>query len=309
MKNKFNNVFATEYFDVYEIKEGIYAVIRKNGGDAGSNAGIVDIGDQTIVFDTMLNIDASKLLRAAAKTLTGREASCIITSHSHIDHAAGNQVFSAETRIISSEAVRELLLKQKPEIDNGKAFDIKRVEEIKAELCAETDTIKILNLKNELVYTRSLSKSELSLRVPDYTFRNNLTIYGKKRNARIFSFDLAHSPGDVYMMLEEDKVCFAGDLLFVNSHPWLGGGNPEKLIEALELLLHKDFEYYIPGHGDIGTKADVELQIEYIKSLIEYVGTKLDKNDNHFSIEDFSKKYLSWNGTCFMWNIEFLRNR
>lgn len=53
-----NNVkFNSENFSVLELTEGVYAAIEK-GNNTGSNAGIIDLGNYTVVFDTFLNIDA-----------------------------------------------------------------------------------------------------------------------------------------------------------------------------------------------------------------------------------------------------------
>ena len=65
---------ASRHFTLHELGEGIYAAIHKPGGWAQSNAGIIDIGDRTLVFDAFLSPRASQDLLAAAQALTGRPA-------------------------------------------------------------------------------------------------------------------------------------------------------------------------------------------------------------------------------------------
>ena len=42
----------SEHFVLYQLAEGIYAAIAIEGGAAFSNAGIVDLGGHTLIFDT-----------------------------------------------------------------------------------------------------------------------------------------------------------------------------------------------------------------------------------------------------------------
>lgn len=44
--------FKSKHFEVQQVKDGIFAAIAKDGGGAVGNAGFVDLGDQTIIFDT-----------------------------------------------------------------------------------------------------------------------------------------------------------------------------------------------------------------------------------------------------------------
>ena len=53
------------HFRLEQIAEGVYAAIAREGGAAHSNAGIVDLGDRTLVFDTLGTPKAAEELRAA----------------------------------------------------------------------------------------------------------------------------------------------------------------------------------------------------------------------------------------------------
>lgn len=77
---------TSEHFDLKPLADGIYAAIAFEGSAARSNAGIIDLGEQTLVFDTFDSVRAAEDLRAAAEHLTGREATCVIISHAHADH-------------------------------------------------------------------------------------------------------------------------------------------------------------------------------------------------------------------------------
>ena len=83
---------GSEHFQIEQLTAGVYAVIARSGGAAHSNAGIVDLGDRTLVFDTLGTPTAAVALRAAAEGLTGRSPSYAINSHIDHDHWLGNQV-------------------------------------------------------------------------------------------------------------------------------------------------------------------------------------------------------------------------
>jgi len=54
------------YFTLEQVADGVYAAIAKNGAGAMSNAGIIDLGEQTLVFDTMYTLQAGQALLDAA---------------------------------------------------------------------------------------------------------------------------------------------------------------------------------------------------------------------------------------------------
>src|SRR3990172_6492741 len=91
---------TSQHFRLERLADGVYAAIASGSGAATCNAGIVDLGDRTLVFDPFLTPKAAHDLRVAAEQLTGRSVSIVINSHYHNDHIRGNQVFSAETRIV-----------------------------------------------------------------------------------------------------------------------------------------------------------------------------------------------------------------
>ena len=58
----------SEHFIYHELAEGVWAAIVKPAGLAASNSGIVDLGDQTLVFDTTLSPVSAADLRVNWKT-------------------------------------------------------------------------------------------------------------------------------------------------------------------------------------------------------------------------------------------------
>jgi len=89
----FEQLPTSSFFRLKPLAEGVYAAIVEDGTGALGNAGIVDLGDRTLVFDTFQTPEAAIDLKFAAESLTGKAVSIVINSHWHNDHVLGNQVF------------------------------------------------------------------------------------------------------------------------------------------------------------------------------------------------------------------------
>ena len=89
MNQAIQSQIASEHFELQHLADGVYAAIGSPGSAAFSNAGIIDLGDQTVIFDTFQTPAAAQQLRGAAENLTGRPASHVIISHFHGDHWGG----------------------------------------------------------------------------------------------------------------------------------------------------------------------------------------------------------------------------
>lgn len=295
----------TQHFTLFELADGVYAAIEKEN-KTGSNAGIIDLGDSTVIFDTFLNLDAAKELNIAAQQLTGRAASYIINSHGHTDHFVGNCLFSKTAAIISTEQVRDIIAKGRMEFEAEKDQYPPRIREIYAELKSGKPIDNKANLYNELQFLENLAKPGVELSVPDVTIKTEMILHGSKRSLHLKTFDMAHSPGDMIGYLPEDKICFMGDLLSNNGHAWLGSGSPEGFIEALEEILKYHICDFVPGHGALSGRADVLAQIQYINEMIHLVKNKDSNQVEDYSINDLSPMFREWRSLCFSWNINFL---
>src|SRR6476620_3443336 len=71
-------------FTIQQLAPGVWAAIQNDQfGKAICNAGIVDLGDKTLVFDPFMTPEAARELRSTAENLTGRPVSIVIDSHYH----------------------------------------------------------------------------------------------------------------------------------------------------------------------------------------------------------------------------------
>jgi cyclase len=71
----------SQYFQIEQVADGVHAAIVTPGTGAWGNAGIIDLGGRTVVFDTFATPRAAADLRAAAEELTGQPVTLVINSH------------------------------------------------------------------------------------------------------------------------------------------------------------------------------------------------------------------------------------
>ena len=76
----------SKHFRLQQLAEGVYAVIHIDGGAAIGNAGIVDLGGRTLIYDALFTPQAAEDLRTAAEAVLRRPIDAVINSHWHNDH-------------------------------------------------------------------------------------------------------------------------------------------------------------------------------------------------------------------------------
>jgi glyoxylase-like metal-dependent hydrolase (beta-lactamase superfamily II) len=267
---------ASEHFELQHLADGVYAAIGSPGSAAFSNAGIIDLGDQTIIFDTFQTPVAAQQLRRAAETLTGRPATHVIISHFHGDHWGGNQVFADYAPIISTHKTREgmpasigwlaELMDNPSELEAELQGDRERLKE-------ETDPRRRASLEAGISRYQYILEAlpTLELRLPNLTFDRTLTFHGTERTAELHAVEPGHTASDAYLHLPTDGIVFLGDLGFFQCQPFLVYCDPGAWFAHLEQMEQTGIETFVPGHGPLGTKADLALQRQYISMLEELV--------------------------------------
>lgn len=80
-----------------------------------------------------------------------------------------------------------------------------------------------------------------------------------------------HTAGSSIVYIPEDRVLFAGDLVFAKTFPWAGdpSANPDVWIDAFKAILRLEIETIIPGHGPLCDKSEVEFQLAFFEAVRE----------------------------------------
>jgi cyclase len=266
--------FDSLYFDIKLLSEGIYAIIFNQEMGASSNAGIFDLGNISVIFDTLMDPWATKDLIRAVKSITEREPFLLINSHYHLDHIYGNRLFSDIMPIMSSLGTFKQFDKLVVEaFDRFRTQAPTQIEATKQLLQKTTDPKKIKEYENDLITYKEMQDPDFKLRPPDLIFHNKITIHGSERNVEIINVGNAHSYDDTIAYFPKSKICFMGDLLFatldpewakgINGTPW--AVNPDNFRDVMSGYLEKDLDVYVPGHGPLCSKKEVKATIEFLE--------------------------------------------
>lgn len=290
---------SSRHFSIEQLAEGVYAAIHKELGAAICNAGLIDLGGQIVVFDTFLTPQAAKDLLDFSVLVFGRAPDLVINSHYHNDHTWGNQSLAGHAKIItSSETLKLLETEGKAEFDWYKANSVEQLRVLRQRYGSAQDAKEKEGLLMMIGYYEGLIEALPTLVPvkPDITFDGKLTLRGKERTAELITFDQAHSGSDTVLYLPREGVLFMGDLLFVEMHPYLQEGDPEKLIEALMTLSKWDASCYVPGHGGLGTLKDISALIEYAEFCMQASGKTAREGAGKDSMSDvpIPDKFASW---------------
>ncbi|MBT8166246.1 MAG: MBL fold metallo-hydrolase [Acidimicrobiia bacterium] len=264
------------HFRLEEVAPGAWAALAGDTGACVSNAGIIDLGDQTLVFDTFVTPTAGTDLRRAAERLTGRPVTLVVNSHHHGDHVRGNQAFS-DASIISTERTAELINETSPGDFDAYATHLSGWIESLDQQLADGDSAGRPDVRSDLQSTRAMAQSvlttlpELTITPPTTTFSDKLVVEGSERSVHLLSYGGGHSDSDTLVFLPDSGVLFAGDVLWVEHHPWAGDGHPDEWVGTIYRLKALAPSAVVPGHGTVADFEYARLFTRYLTFLCDMV--------------------------------------
>ncbi len=232
-----------------------------------SNAGFVVTPAGVVVIDALGSPELGRRLLAEIAKVTNKPIHTVVLTHYHADHIYGLQVFKdVGARIMAHGAAREYLNSDTARL---------RLEASRQELWPWVDE------KTHLV------PADEWLHGP-----KTLTVGGVR-------FDIqpvgpSHTAEDLVVYLPQQKVLFAGDLVFRNRIPFVGQADSRHWIEAMQNLLKFDTRWVVPGHGPISNdpKGDMILTRDYLLYLREAMGRAakdMEPFESAYANTDWSK--------------------
>jgi cyclase len=265
------NTFQSEHFTIHPLADGVYAAIATEMGAAFSNAGLIDLGDRTLVFDVFDSPRAAEDLLKACLQLTGHSPTAVIISHWHPDHWAGLQVFTG-CEILSTPATRKTMLPVVKDMDEERENPTHwqaELDRTTAQLAAETDATKRHTLQVSVARLQHTLQALPTLEptLPNQTFKGKMTFYGTLRSVELIALGKGHTLSDCILRLPQERVAFIGDLGFFQSQPFMPYGCPPRWVALLKGMTTWDIETFVPGHGPLGDKSDLASIMEYILAL------------------------------------------
>jgi cyclase len=197
-------------------------------------AGAVVGPNWAVLIDTLAIPDETLAIRDLLEQELNVPVRYIINTHSHADHAWGNCFFPGST-IIAHPLCREAL-----------------------------DT----HGRDSLEEARRVNQAFRNIKIvlPQVTFNSgDLNLRVGKKTLTIFSLP-GHSPDNLAILVEEDRVLFAGDAAM--PLPYIVDGNADDMTASLKRISKMGLENIIQGHGDIVLRGEID---NYIKENLIYL--------------------------------------
>jgi glyoxylase-like metal-dependent hydrolase (beta-lactamase superfamily II) len=266
---------AGEFFDIKPMADGVYAAIAKPTFRPNCNAAIVLLDDGVLVVDTESKPSAAREVIAFIKSITDKPVRYLVITHFHADHTQGAEAYLTAwpgAQIISSEETRaDILQRGRARLEHESRAVPGQMEQLKSDLHTATDQGKKegieKNLREAEAYLAESKKIQIA--VPNITVSDNLTLKRKSRTIEILSLGKAHTDGDLFVFLPEEKILFTGDSM-QSLTPTMRDSYPAEWIKTLEAAEKLDFDTVLGGHGDVfHGKATFELWENYFADLLQ----------------------------------------
>jgi len=281
--------FVSQHFDFIELTDGVYACIHKPGGKAICNVGIIDNGNETIIFDSFLSPEAAEEIPKIVDHYNLSPIRYVINSHYHNDHIRGNQVFDENVNIISTTVTSELIAEKEPlEIADEKEYGPGRYahyDSLDQEYSGDKNAIEYQKILMWKSYYKILTDShkEIITRIPDKKIDEEHFLNGPDRKVGLLPRGKGHTESDLVLYLPDDGILFTGDLVFNQCHPYLAHGSLHEWKSWLTYLNNLKPSMVIPGHGTIGdtlTILSMKSYIEAVEDVAKQIssGKEISKN-------------------------------
>ena len=105
----------------------------------------------------------------------------------------------------------------------------------------------------------------------------------------------------------------AGSLAFWQAWVFLADGNPRQLLKALAEVSRLDADCFVPGHGPIGGRRDLERLVEYVDYCTDTAQKLIaqgDTSDEVIAGVKVAQEYQDWEfPEFFQANLKFLCQR
>jgi cyclase len=234
-------------------------------------AGVI-VGPQwAVVIDTLALPEETLGMREFIEHELGVQVRYVINTHYHADHTWGNCFFPGAT-VIGHAKCRELLIKYGiPSLESARKQNpnLRQVKIVPPHLTFES--------------------GELTMRV------------GKKN--LVFSQSFGHSDDGISVLVEEDRVLFAGDAFM--SLPYVVDGDIDDMLASIKRIGRLGLENIIQGHGDIILRGEIDAAVKEnlnylnnIKKAVKAAGKRKDVDEylDAITIESCGKSRVHLGG-------------
>ena len=141
---------------------------------------------------------------------------------------------------------------------------------------------------------------------PEITFSDRMTLSLGGKTVELIHVGPSHSNNMIVMYFPAERAVFTVDFISVKRLPFrtLGDAYFPQWIEAIRRVEALDFDILVPGHGELGTKADAADHRGYLETLYEEVlaaaraGMTVEEMKKFITLEAYKdwQQYDAWRG-------------
>lgn len=191
-------------------------------------AGVIAGPQWAVVIDTLATPEETLAIREFIEHELSLQVRYVINTHYHADHTWGNCFFPGAT-IISHSLCRKLMLEK-----GGPSLEAAR---------KQNNALRQVKL---VLPHLTFDDGEMNLRV------------GKKN--LILMSAMGHSDDGISVLVEEDRILFAGDAFM--PLPYLVDGNIDDMVASIKKIGRMGLENVVQGHGDIILRGEIDAAVK-----------------------------------------------
>jgi glyoxylase-like metal-dependent hydrolase (beta-lactamase superfamily II) len=208
------------------------------------NNGWIVLEDYVVVIDANFPSGAKEVI-PKIKALTTKPIRFTFDTHHHGDHAYANQLWheAGSTPVAHLGAITEM-------------------RKYERSLFPEATTDRW----NDAAKNRK-DVAESKLKAPTLLFSKEMMFDDGKIRVELLHFGIAHTHGDGFAWLPNERILFTGDACVNGAYNYTGDGNIGEWIKTLKAAQKLNPKIICPGHGPKGGPEILEDQIAFFESL------------------------------------------
>jgi len=265
-----------------DLSNGAYAWLAPQGTWGWSNAGLVVDGEESILIDTLFDLDLTQTMLKAMRDAQPCTANIktLVNTHANGDHCHGNELVTGADIIASSASAAEM-------------------DELPPEgLAAIMDAAKNMGPVGEYFIHcfGAFNFHGINYTPPTKTFDGELHMHVGDKPIHMLEVGPAHTRGDILVHSPADKTVFTGDILFIEGTPLIWEGPVANWINACRRIEAMDVDHIVPGHGPITDKSGVRKVRQYLEYVREQAKLRYDAGmDAWEAAQDIAlSEYSAW---------------
>ncbi len=212
-------------------------------------AGVIAGPQWAVVIDTLALPEEALGIREFVEHELGVQVRYVINTHYHADHTWGSCFFPGAT-VISHALCRQLLNERGlPSLETARR--------------------------------QNPGLRQVRIVLPQMTFLNgDMTLRVGKKNLTIAPAR-GHSQDGISVLVEEDRVMFAGDAFM--PLPYIVDGDVDDMISSIKKMGRMGLENIIQGHGDIILRGEIDAAVRdnltYLANIKKFVKTAVKRRN------------------------------